>query len=401
MSSGAALGRSQPAVSAATLARALVVGDHPGLDPESLRPALDLGRGTIEDALAALRSNAVDVILLDGLLPAPALSQVLELAEDPVEMDRPLVVVLTHEGRRTNVESHLVDHADDFVNGFRGSDVLLARVRRALRTRTGLLDLARKNAELATLYGRLEGLAGRMAEELRLAAHLQRSLLPPALQHPRLEVAREFLPFREIGGDYYDLIPLGPDRIAFAIGDVMGKGVPAALLAANLKACLRAQLQAAEISPAGLVARVNRLFWEVTPKGLFASLVFGLFDFSEETLHYVNAGHDYPFLLAADGGVKDLVEGGTVLGLVEDSIYEQGQIRLGRGDSVVFYSDGVTDRTNALGEAYGSARLKEASMRSRADGARIALYSLLGEVQGWADGVAPEDDMTLVVAKVL
>ncbi|MFI5184573.1 MAG: PP2C family protein-serine/threonine phosphatase, partial [Vicinamibacteria bacterium] len=181
----------------------------------------------------------------------------------------------------------------------------------------------------------------------------------------------------------------------------MGKGVPAALLAANLKACLRAQLQAPEISPKDLVARVNRLFWEVTPKGLFASLVFGLFDFSDDTLHYVNAGHDYPFLLRADGDVRDLIDGGTVLGLVEDSLYQQGQVGLERGDSVVFYSDGVTDRTNALGEAYGAARLKEASTRSRADGARITLYSLLGEVQGWADGIAPEDDMTLVVAKVL
>jgi sigma-B regulation protein RsbU (phosphoserine phosphatase) len=267
--------------------------------------------------------------------------------------------------------------------------------------RAGLRELARKNAELATLYGRLEGLAGRMAEELRLAAHLQRSLLPPALQHPRLDVAREFLPFREIGGDYYDLIPLGHDRIAFAIGDVMGKGVPAALLAANLKACLRAQLQAGDASPAELVGKVNRLFWEVTPKGLFASLVFALFDFAQETLHYVNAGHDYPFLVRADGGVEDLIDGGTVLGLVEDSAYQHGQVRLGRGESIVFYSDGVTDRSNVLGEAYGAHRLKEAAVRSRGDGARLALYSLLGEVQGWAGGLAAEDDMTLVVAKLL
>jgi serine phosphatase RsbU (regulator of sigma subunit) len=401
MNLGGALRTSEPAPAAGRVVRAMVVGDHPGLEPDSLSATLDLGRGTIEDAAAALGSNVVDVILLDGLLPAASLSQILELAEDPAEMDRPLVVVLTHEGRRTNVESRLVDRADDFVNGFRGSDVLLARIRRALRTRTGLRELARKNGELATLYGRLEGLAGRMAEELRLAAHLQRSLLPPALQHPRLDVAREFLPFREIGGDYYDLIPLGGERIAFAIGDVMGKGVPAALLAANLKACLRAQLQAAELCPADLVARVNRLFWEVTPKGLFASLVFGLFDFSEETLHYVNAGHDYPFVMTGDGAVRDLVEGGTVLGLVEDSVYEQGQIRLGRGDSIVFYSDGVTDRRNALGEEYGSRRLKEALTRSRSDVARLALYSILGDIQGWAGGVAPEDDMTLVVAKVL
>lgn len=400
MTSDAALSGSRANAKSVVVARGMVVGDHPGLDADSLRGELELSRGSIEDARGAFRANAVDLILLDGALPAEALARILELAEDPEE-DRPVVVVLAHDGRRTNVESHLIGHADDFVNAFRGRDALLARVRRALRTRAGLRDLARKNAELEALYGRLEGLAGRMAEELRLAAHLQRSLLPPALQHSRLDVAREFLPFREIGGDYYDLIPLGPERIAFAIGDVMGKGVPAALLAANLKACLRAQLQAGEISPGQLVGRVNRLFWEVTPKGLFASLVFALFDFSEETLHYVNAGHDYPFVVRADGGVHDLVDGGTVLGLIEESAYQHGSVRLGRGDSVVFYSDGVTDRSNVLGEAYGAERLKEAAVRSRGDRARLALYSLLGEVQGWAGGAAAEDDMTLVVAKVL
>jgi sigma-B regulation protein RsbU (phosphoserine phosphatase) len=401
MTSDAALsGRGADAKSAA-VARGIVVGDHPGLDPDSLRSELELRRGSIDDARVAVTANAVDVILLDGLLPAEALSRVLELAEDLGEKDRPVVVVLAHEGRRTNVESHLIGHPDDFVNAFRGSEALLARVRRALRTRAGLRELARKNAELEALYGRLEGLAGRMGEELRLAAHLQRSLLPPALQHSRLDVAREFLPFREIGGDYYDLIPLGPERIAFAIGDVMGKGVPAALLAANLKACLRAQLQAGEVSPGHLVGRVNRLFWEVTPKGLFASLVFALFDFAEETLHYVNAGHDYPFVVRADGALQDLVEGGTVLGLIEDSAYQQGSVRLERGDSVVFYSDGVTDRSNVRDEAYGSERLKEAAVRTRGDRARLALYSLLGEVQGWAGGAAAEDDMTLVVAKIL
>ena len=90
-------------------------------------------------------------------------------------------------------------------------------------------ELSRKNAELQGLYGRLEVLAGRMAEELRLASNVQRSLLPAPLQHARLDVAREFIPFREIGGDLYDFVPLGPHRMAFAIGDVMGKGVPAAL----------------------------------------------------------------------------------------------------------------------------------------------------------------------------
>jgi phosphoserine phosphatase RsbU/P len=230
---------------------------------------------------------------------------------------------------------------------------------------------------------------------------VQRSLLPPPLHHGSLDVASEFMPVREIGGDYYDVLALEAGRLALAIGDVMGKGVPAALLAANLKACLRAQVQAGGVAPEQTIARVNRLFWDVTPKGLFASLFFGVFDFQSGLFEYVNAGHDHPFLVKTDGNAVELATGGTVLGLVEDSSYERGRVRFTRDELFVFFSDGLTDRANARGEMYGVDRLREAALRSRRDPARIVLYSLLGEVQGWSNGTLPEDDTTLIVAKAL
>lgn len=259
--------------------------------------------------------------------------------------------------------------------------------------------LALREAELDELRARLEGVTHRMEEDLRLAANVQRALLPPPMPHPRFDVAREFMPFREVGGDYYDVVALGPRRVVVAIGDVMGKGVAAALLAANLKASLHAQLQGGELEPRELVARVNRLFFEVSPRGRFATFFLGLCDPETATLQYVNAGHDYPFVVRADGRVEELTEGGTVLGLVEDSRYASGQVTLERDDLLVLYTDGVTDRTNCEGEAFGRERLKEAARTNRGDAARIALYTLLGEVQGWASGRPAEDDMTLVLAK--
>jgi serine phosphatase RsbU (regulator of sigma subunit) len=383
------------------LARGLLVGEPPAFVSAALAEWLDLRRGSVEDAVLCVSDGGSDLLLLDGSLPAPSLRLILEAVGRRRRGERPAVLVLANDGRRSNVESQLIDEVDDFVNGLRGPDVLLTRLRRALRTRESLQELSRKNAELEGLYSRLESLAGRMAAELRLAANLQRSLLPQAFQHPRLEVAREFIPFREIGGDYYDLVALGEGRIAFAIGDVMGKGVPAALLAANLKACLHAQLPSGEAHPEELVGRVNRLFWEITPKGLFASLVFAVLDIDLGALRYVNAGHDHPLLVRADGRVEALATGGTVLGLLEESVYERGEATIERGDVLVLYSDGVSDRANRAGEAYGADRLREAVVRSRHEPARIALYSLLGEVQGWADGAAPEVDMTLVVARAL
>jgi sigma-B regulation protein RsbU (phosphoserine phosphatase) len=262
-------------------------------------------------------------------------------------------------------------------------------------------ELAQKTAEIEELRARLGAVTRRMEEDLRLAANVQRGSLPHIVPPAGLELASEFLPLREIGGDYYDLVALGETGVALAIGDVMGKGVAAALLASNLKASFRAQLQAAgpDACPAQIVERINRLFFEVTPRGRFATFFMALFDLEEGRLDYVNAGHDHPFVVRADGSATELAEGGTVLGLLEKRSYERGSLELRDGDTLVFFTDGLTDRTNERGEPFGVERLTEAVRRSRADSPRIILYTLLGEVQGWSSGLQAEDDMTVVVAK--
>jgi serine phosphatase RsbU (regulator of sigma subunit) len=387
---------------AARRTKALWVGDLPAwASNDGALGSIDIATTLPADVLVRLETDPPEVLLVDGQIPGGDLARLLETLGPPGVVGRPAVLILTEPDRRTSVEARLLDHADDFVNVGLGAEVLLARVRVALRTRSYLEELSRKNAELEELYARVGTMARRMGEELRLASHVQRSLLPPPLHHGSLDVASEFMPVREIGGDYYDVLALEAGRLALAIGDVMGKGVPAALLAANLKACLRAQVQAGGVAPEQTIARVNRLFWDVTPKGLFASLFFGVFDFQSGLFEYVNAGHDHPFLVKTDGNAVELATGGTVLGLVEDSSYERGRVRFTRDELFVFFSDGLTDRANARGEMYGVDRLREAALRSRRDPARIVLYSLLGEVQGWSNGTLPEDDTTLIVAKAL
>jgi sigma-B regulation protein RsbU (phosphoserine phosphatase) len=177
--------------------------------------------------------------------------------------------------------------------------------------------------------------------------------------------------------------------------------VPAALMAATLKASVRAQAhaQGGSACPRELVAHVNQLFWEVTRSGLFASLFFGIIDFDLGSFDYTNAGHHYPFLLRSGGSAVDLVEGGTVLGLLEQTEYEAGSVRLQPDDLLVFYSDGITDRENGEADLYGIDRLKQAALRTRRDPARIALYSILADVQDWSRGVPAEDDATLLVVR--
>ena len=380
--------------------RIALVGRLPGVRRRrQLTRAYDISAFGAEEA-TELADAGFEVVLLDAALGTRGLNGVLAPLAERNEGARPAVLLVMRDGTRPRIRPAYQAVVDDVVAAGLGERQLLARVQSAVRVRGWMTELSRKNAELQGLYGRLEILASRMAEELRLASNVQRSLLPAPLQHARLDVAREFIPFREIGGDLYDFVPLGPHKMAFAIGDVMGKGVPAALLAANLKASIRAQVEAENICPSALVAKVNRMFWDVVPNGLFASLFFGVFDLEASELAFVNAGHHYPFLVTAKGEVRDLVQGGTVLGLVEDSTYEQGAMPFHADDLFVFYSDGITDRANPQGELFGVERLKEAAARSGTDcSARICLYSLLGEVQGWSAGAPAEDDMTLVVAR--
>jgi serine phosphatase RsbU (regulator of sigma subunit) len=380
--------------------RIALVGRLPGVRRRRLLTrAYDISAFGPEEA-TDLADAGFEVVLLDAALGTRALNGVLASLAGRSETARPAVLLALRDGIRPRLRPAYHAVIDDVVAAGLGERQLLTRVHSAVRVRGWMSELSRKNAELQGLYGKLEILASRMAEELRLASNVQRSLLPAPLQHARLDVAREFIPFREIGGDLYDFVPLGPHRMAFAIGDVMGKGVGAALLAANLKASIRAQVEAENICPSALVAKVNRMFWDVVPNGLFASLFFGVFDLEASALAFVNAGHHYPFLMTAQGEVRDLVQGGTVLGLVEDSAYEQGSVAFQPEDLFVFYSDGVTDRANPQGDLFGVERLKDAAGRAGADSsARITLYSLLGEVQGWSGGAPAEDDMTLIVAR--
>jgi len=379
----------------------VLVGPLQGLRAgRELRASLDTTTASPEDVLRLLPTAPPDALVLDASVDWARVEPMVKVLGALDDASRPAVVLFAPEDRRPRPEPALLEAADDVLSSAPGDAELLSRLRRALRFRECVEELSRKNAELETLYHRLETLAGRMAEELRLASNVQRSLLPAPLHHARLDLAREFIPFREIGGDYFDFLTLGPHRLAFAIGDVMGKGVPAALLSANLKASVRAQLPGGDVQPADLVARVNRLFWDLTPNGLFASLFFAIFDLEAGALEYVNAGHHYPFLVRSDGSVEELREGGTLLGLVEQSSYDSGRLPVRPDDVLVFYTDGVTDRGSRDGEMYGADRLKEAAVRNRKDPARIALYSILGEVQGWSGGLGAEDDATLVIAKV-
>jgi len=209
-----------------------------------------------------------------------------------------------------------------------------------------------------------EALEGeRMARQVRLAGAVQRHLIPR--QPPKvagLELAGIYVPCYDLGGDFYDFIQPRQNRLVLAIGDVMGKGVPASLAMASVRSSLRAFAEEIdEIEK--LVSRVNRMFCHDTELGEFATLFCGEYDVLKNQLTYCNCGHERPILIHGRE-VIDLAEGGPVLGLSEDSQYRAGKIDLQVGDVLIMYTDGLSDAINFRRESFGRERIIEAALTS-------------------------------------
>jgi sigma-B regulation protein RsbU (phosphoserine phosphatase) len=235
--------------------------------------------------------------------------------------------------------------------------------------------------------------------ELSEAAATQRSLMPRELpQMPGYPVAAEWVPARQVGGDYLDVLRLADDRLALCIADVMGKGMPAALLMSNLQALVRSL--AGEVrGPAGLATRVNRSMAANIAAGKFVTLFYAVVEHARGKLIYTNAGHHAPILVRSSGEVQRLAGSGTVLGVFPNWIYDQDEIDLAAGDRLVLFTDGIPEAENAEGEPFGEERLLDAVVGNRDLGAKPLQEAILRAVTRFA-GPEPQDDVALVVLSV-
>ena len=239
----------------------------------------------------------------------------------------------------------------------------------------------------------------RAAQELEIAKRVQARLFPQNLPSlGTLEYAGSCIQAREVGGDYYDFLDLGPRRLGLVIGDIAGKGIAAALLMANLQANLRSQCAAALDRPLDLLRSVNRLFCENTVDGAFATLFFAEYDDALARLRYVNCGHLPALLLRTDGAVERLHATGTVLGLFREWDCSIGECKLHPGDTLALYTDGITESFNAEEEEFGQERLVEALRRHGKLPAQSLLASVVAEVRDFMPR-EQRDDITLIIAK--
>jgi phosphoserine phosphatase RsbU/P len=241
----------------------------------------------------------------------------------------------------------------------------------------------------------------RSAQELEIAKQVQARLFPqsmPALKS--LEFAGVCLPARHVGGDYYDFLQLGQDRIGLIVGDISGKGIAAALLMANLQANLRSLCAIAVDQPQRLLCSVNQLFCDNTADAAFATLFFAEYDDSTRRLRYANCGHLPPLLLRADGSLERLRATATILGAFKDWDCALGECQISAGDTLVLYTDGITESFNPGGEEFGEGRLVNCLERHRARSSQNLLSAIVDEVREFSPH-EQHDDITLIIAKCL
>jgi len=271
---------------------------------------------------------------------------------------------------------------------------------RLLQSVAAQTGMALENSRLTEAVASEVAHRERVSRELEIAREVQERLFPQS--GPKvdgLDYAGKCRPASSVGGDYYDFVSMADGRLGIAIGDISGKGVPAALLMASLQASLRGLAISNPPALSTLMGNLNRLIFDTSPSNRYATFFFGVYDPKTRELIYVNGGHNPPMVFRGSE-VARLEEGGPVVGLFGPAQYSQSTVQLQSGDTMVLFTDGISEAMNSSEEEFDEARLMDA-VRS---GAELKSSELIGHIMHACDdfvaGAPQHDDMTLVVVRV-
>lgn len=267
---------------------------------------------------------------------------------------------------------------------------------------TAFLDALSTHAAIALENARLyhEALEKkRLESEISLAREIQQRLLPAKMpSFDGFEFAAKNIPTSQVGGDYYDFVTLPDQRLAFAIGDVSGKGVPAALLMSSVRAGFQTQLRE-DRSLTSAANKLNQLIFHCTSMSSFITFFFGVIHPGRKHIDYVNCGHNPPYVLKRDGQMEELREGGLVLGMVDGIKFARGRTKLLPGESLVAFTDGVTEAMNKRGRQFTEKKLERIIKRESKRSASVMLETVIKAVQEHIGGAPQSDDITMLVIR--
>ncbi len=238
-----------------------------------------------------------------------------------------------------------------------------------------------------------------LKNDLEIAREIQQAMLPTGgYSTPAVEIIGTSRPANTVGGDFYDIIPLDDGRVVVAVGDVAGKGSPAALLMALLLAMLRTLVDE-RLEPAALVTRLNAQVIRHAPGSRFITLLYAVYDSASGVLTYVSAGHMPPLLLRRDGSCERLSDGGIALGIFESSVYTPGHVTIQPGELLSVYSDGITEAENSRGAPFDEAGLESALRAHQRDGLPSIGAAIVRGVEQYSVDTRLADDLTILLLR--
>jgi len=238
-----------------------------------------------------------------------------------------------------------------------------------------------------------------LKNDLEIAREIQKAMLPPGrFRAPGADVAGFSRPANTVGGDFYEILPLGDGRLVTAVGDVAGKGSPASLLMALLLAMMRT-LNDEDLDPAALIARLNVQVCRQAPGNRFITLFYSVMDLATGELTYVNAGHTPPLLLRENGSVQRLQDGGVALGMFDGSRFQTGRIRLEHDDLLAIYSDGITEAENPRGDPFDERGLETVLTAERRNNVAATCTAVVRAVERHTADTRLADDLTLLLLR--
>ncbi len=337
---------------------------------------IKMGQGLVGDIAKSGKSEIVPDVSKDSRYVSCGLKTKSELVV-PIKVDGRVIGVL-------NIESETLD-------AYNARDLSLIE---AFASQAGI-SIERARLHQQSLDNR------KLQEQLTIARDIQQSFLPKS--NPLIDGYDIFgcnISSEQVGGDYFDFVKIDEKRTGITIGDVSGKGVPAALIMSALKATLIAQIRN-NFSPAVTCQKVNDQLVESIAVGNFVTLVYGELNSEDNSFTYVNCGHNLPVLLKANGEIEYLREGGQIIGMTANTDYSQGVVKLESGDILFLYTDGVTEVFDASENEFGLKRVEKVLKANGGSSAKDIQESILREIRKFASKDQKFDDITTVVVKKL
>lgn len=346
------------------------------------------------EALEVIADNgAIDLVLTDINMPVmDGLTLLLKISEMNNKLLRSIIV--SAYGDMENIRTAMNRGAFDFITKPIDLKDLELTIEKTLKE---IHDYKSVTAAQTKLFA--------LQKELDIATIIQTSILPkkfpPFPERKEIDIYAKMIPAKEVGGDLYDFFLVDKYRLGIVIGDVSGKGIASALLMAVCKTLVKAT--ACKGMPAdNILCEVNNILVDESPANMFVTLFYGVLDTRSGAFEYSNGGHNLPYLISADGKVKQLENiGGVMIGAFKDVQYQSNVVMIKSGESLVFYTDGVTEAFNKDGEEYEEMRLEQLLVNKNFLRADELVRQVFENVKTFSEGVEQSDDITCLAVKYL